>query len=395
MRTILFTWELGGGLGHMMQILPLARELRHRGHRIFVAVRDLSRARTVFGDGLVTLLQAPAKVGPPADPFRPPYTFAHILHNVGYADFDELAGLVAAWRGLIETIRPNLILFDHSPTALLASRGFPVHRITMGAGFFCPPNQHPLPNLRSWASPDPAQLKADEDRLLSRINHVLAIGNVAPLDHIAQLHADVDDTFLLTFRELDHYPNRPEPTRYRGAWVRSEGKPPQWPGGSGKRIYAYLKSFPTLPHLLEQLRNLGNRTLVFVDGIDPRVQERFACPTLRFENQRLDIKAVAAECDVSILNANHGTAVALLLAGKPLLQLPIYLEQGMFAYTINRMGAALQADIAKPQHITAALQRMLTESSFTNNANAFAARYKNFDPECENNEMVDRIESLL
>ena len=34
----LFTWELGGGLGHMMQILPMARELALRGHQVICAL---------------------------------------------------------------------------------------------------------------------------------------------------------------------------------------------------------------------------------------------------------------------------------------------------------------------------------------------------------------------
>ena len=224
---------------------------------------------------------------------------------------------------------------------------------------------------------------------------MLAIFNAPRLERIGQLYSQVDDTFLLTFRELDHYSNRPGQSRYRGAWVRSEGKPPQWPAGTGKRIYCYLKDFPALPQLLDHLKMLANPTIVFVDGIAPEVQERFTCPSLRFENQRLNIQAVSAECDVAILNANHGTAVALLLAGKPLLQLPIYLEQAMFARTINRMGAALQADIAKPQPIAAALQRLLTETSFTHNAKEFADRYKAYDQERENQQMVDRIEALL
>jgi hypothetical protein len=39
-RTILFCWELGGGLGHLMQMLPLADDLVKSGHRVFVALRD-------------------------------------------------------------------------------------------------------------------------------------------------------------------------------------------------------------------------------------------------------------------------------------------------------------------------------------------------------------------
>ena len=33
-RSILFAWELGAGLGHLMQMLPLATDLAKAGHRI-------------------------------------------------------------------------------------------------------------------------------------------------------------------------------------------------------------------------------------------------------------------------------------------------------------------------------------------------------------------------
>ena len=46
MGNILFTWELGGGLGHLMQIQPLAKAMGERGHKVFAALTDLSRARS-------------------------------------------------------------------------------------------------------------------------------------------------------------------------------------------------------------------------------------------------------------------------------------------------------------------------------------------------------------
>ena len=50
--------------------------------------------------------------------------FAHLLYNNGFYDADSLKATVQAWRELYETVRPDLIVFDHSPTALLAACGF-------------------------------------------------------------------------------------------------------------------------------------------------------------------------------------------------------------------------------------------------------------------------------
>ena len=51
MATILFTWELGGGLGHLVPLTPLVRALSDRGHRVFAALNDLNRADVTFGHG--------------------------------------------------------------------------------------------------------------------------------------------------------------------------------------------------------------------------------------------------------------------------------------------------------------------------------------------------------
>src|SRR4051794_14012883 len=118
MATVLMAWELGAGLGHLQRLRPGAEQLLRRGHRGYAAVRDLSRAGTVFRELDVKLLQAPQKLRPPPSEFKPPLTFPHILHNTGFADLIELAAMAGAWRNLLELVRPNVVLFDHSPTAL-------------------------------------------------------------------------------------------------------------------------------------------------------------------------------------------------------------------------------------------------------------------------------------
>src|SRR5205807_5906136 len=117
---------------------------------------------------------------------------------------------------------------------------------------------------------------------------------------------------------------RTEKLRKRIIAVSAGGKAPLWPEGKGKRIYAYLKGFPALPQLLQHLKRVGNPTLIFVDGVDRKTQERFASPSIRFETEPLDLRQVSSECDVAILNGTHNTACTMLLAGKPSLQLPLF-----------------------------------------------------------------------
>ena len=58
MPTVLLAWELGGGLGHFMNLRPLAEGLRRRGHRVVAALRDLSVARRFLADAPTSAAEA-------------------------------------------------------------------------------------------------------------------------------------------------------------------------------------------------------------------------------------------------------------------------------------------------------------------------------------------------
>ena len=42
MARIVFAWELGEGMGHVVPYVPLLKALRSKGHRLLFALRDLS-----------------------------------------------------------------------------------------------------------------------------------------------------------------------------------------------------------------------------------------------------------------------------------------------------------------------------------------------------------------
>ena len=118
---ILLTWELGGGLGHLMNLRPLAQELAARRHQVFVAARDLSLGPRVFDVLPVVLLPAPWK-SRPTEQVSPVATYADLLLNIGCGDADCLTAQLQAWRNLFGLVQPDLLVCDHSPTALLAAR---------------------------------------------------------------------------------------------------------------------------------------------------------------------------------------------------------------------------------------------------------------------------------
>jgi hypothetical protein len=116
--TVFFAWELGAGLGHITQIAPLANALLRRGHTVYAALCELKSATGIFGPG-VHILSAPhlERALRPPPPTR---SFVDILADLTFGDDSVLAAHAQAWRNLYRLTRPDVMVFDHSPTATAA-----------------------------------------------------------------------------------------------------------------------------------------------------------------------------------------------------------------------------------------------------------------------------------
>ena len=394
MGTALLTWELGAGLGHLVNLLPIAEGLKQRGHRVVAALKDLSRADRFFGSHGVEFVQAPVRQNPPPALIEPPRTYAHVLHNIGFADAAELRTFAKGWRYLINMVDPDLIVFDHSPTALLAAQSCRARKVLIGTGFFQPLDEYPLTDLQPWLPPDADRWHADEDRLLNQVNGLLAEWGSEPFGRLSQLYHRVDDSILATFPELDHFANR-QGGQYYGAWPYIGGKPPVWPSGGRRRIYAYLNPFPALIALLQMLADSGESVLVSVNKIDDATVGRFAGDRMRFEREPLDMSQVATECHAAVLNGNHGTTVGMLMAGRPLLQVPFTLEQVLFSLAVKRLGAATVATPQQSNAFATRFQRLMDGSSYREAAQRFATTHADYDPRREIGRIIDRCNELI
>jgi UDP:flavonoid glycosyltransferase YjiC (YdhE family) len=151
--------------------------------------------------------------------------------------------------------------------------------------------------------------------------------------------------------------------------------------------------------VLAALAELSGPTVVFGDGVDSSVRKKFeAVPTMRFETRRLDMARVREECDLAVLNANHGTLCQLLLGGKPMLQVPLQLEQQILARRVEQMGATetvWNRGEGAAEEIRRKLAAVATEPRYAEAAGRFARKYASFDPAAQVGRMVARVEELI
>src|SRR5207244_9186520 len=85
MSRLLCVWELGTGYGHLGRLLPVALELRQRGHEVVFALRDLTYAEAFLGRRGFRLLQSPVWMGEGRGGDSP-LNYAELLGNFGFLD---------------------------------------------------------------------------------------------------------------------------------------------------------------------------------------------------------------------------------------------------------------------------------------------------------------------
>jgi hypothetical protein len=371
----------------------VADELIRRGHGVVAAVRDLRAAEIVFGTTPIRYLPAPFQQIRPRRPFRPTRSYAQLLFNAAFADEADWMARHQAWRTIFDLTTPDVIVFEHSPTALLASRGYPCRRVLLGTGFCAPPAVYPLPALGASRKSDHDRWKREEAQIVAVANRMLQRSGQPPLRHLCDVYGQVDANFLTTYAELDHFGPRPGAS-YFGTHSPCLGAPPKWPDGSGKRIFAYLKRTKGLPETLRLLRELEQPTIVYGDWVTPPARRKFGSRTLCLETQPLDLESVSRTCHIAILNGTHGATATFLLAGKPLLQLPIFLEQKITSERTVQLAAGLAANRSKPGEVRSKLDQLLQSERFRRGAEAFAARYASRDARRDFRQLIQQIEGF-
>lgn len=377
MKKILFTWELGAGLGHVQPIKQRCELLRE--HALYTAVQNLSSAETVFGNTPVTLLQAPYIQLPEKQLIEHALGFSDLLYNSGFASLSILNSLVEAWRTLFHLVRPDLVVFDHSPSALLASRGCTFRKVIVGTGFMCPPVGNPFGVFFPGRLTEEAcrRLLQTERSIMDVCNRVLENSRQRLMGHISELYADVDKVLLTTLPGLDHF-NRTDSAEYLGLHPAPSGLRPEWPDADGKRIYAYLKPFPNLAWLLQQLKQSGHAAIVYANSVDRNLLDQYRGDTMRFTTEPIDLQSVAESCDFAILNSNHDTAGQLLSAGIPLIAIPLTREQQLLTGALVKTGACIEAHPDSLEEMSHALSA-INRGNYKQAAEAFSSRYRGVD----------------
>lgn len=347
MARILCTWELGTDLGHLSHLrLPIQIALQ-LGHEVYLAARQLDHIRDVLGDMPVVCLQAPFKQKVVAADQSAYLSYTHLMARQCFSGVNELEMYLRGWRAIFDLVRPDLVLFEHSPTALIAAGGYRFKKVLVGNGFNIPPSLAPcVPFAPFVTTPKTAPvldaLRADDTVLLTVINAALGRVKAPAFAGLGDIYAQADQQFLMTFPGLDQFGERLG-QRYLGVESPSARQWPHWPPGRGPKVFAYLHAIPSLEPLLQDLQAAKVCALLYVRHLPPRLRDAYTSDHLYFVDHLLDLLKVAEQAAWVINHGNHNTAATFMRAGIPQLLIPMHQEQLFVALRLVAQGGAVMA----------------------------------------------------
>lgn len=347
---VLFVWELGFGLGHVAREVPIALELRRRGHEVLFAVRNLVAAQSALAAFDIAFLQAPLPQLRRRSPRSPRQyrSYADILAAAGFAERAALGDWLLAWKHTLALIRPQVVVCDYSPAAQLAAKlgGYPV--VQIGTGFELPPAGRLLPDISPSRSTPVAHLRSREERVMRALRAACRAAGYQPPRRLAELYA-TDAPLLATLPEVDCFGPRSGEgaARYVGPLYEEDmGVDLHWPSvpARAKRVFVYLRlEYLRGPQVLEAvlaaLKASGAAVIACVPDAGA-LAARYSDGAMQVSLEPVRLGPLLKEADLVVSNAGAGLSAQALLAGVPLLLLPHFLEQVLNAQAMTRSGAA-------------------------------------------------------
>ncbi|MGJ7574290.1 glycosyltransferase [Variovorax sp. RB2P76] len=339
---ILAVAELGANWGHLLRLLPVIRALRARGHVVRLAAANVAAARSLLSDEPVEIVQCPGALVNVRVPAKGGLdAYAGILDQCVFGSDAALALTLQQWDECLAAWPPDAVLTDFAPGALLVARLHRLPLVQLATGWEAPPPGALLPIIRPWRQVNLRAVEMLEATLLARLNSWCAKFAVEPLHRLSDLYA-TGTQLLAVLAETDHFAPRAEANYIGPIFAADFGERVDWPaarGRVGSKVLVYLAPDRRNPVILHALGASGAQVVAVLPGTAEIGLGLM--PNVRVQRGPLQLAPLLRDADLVIGNAGHGMSAASLLAGIPMMVLPLNVEQAIITGKLVATGAVV------------------------------------------------------
>ena len=257
-------------------------------------------------------------------------SWARWLLETGHADKPTLRARFDWWQRALITLRPALVVTEFAPTALLAARAMRIPTAVSGGAYYTPPSTVPrfeelltskealLHGPVAEDGPDP-----DEDAIRAVINDTLGPHGLPTLARLSEVYR-ADVSLVRGLPLFDPYRDwRDQPL------VLPLDDMPPLQGQPGDEVFIYFSNTELGdPAFCDTLRRMPFPARLVAPNLAPRFAAELAGnPNLTIADTPLPPAEIVARSRAILCLGQSGMLSLALLAGVPVLSLPIQQEQ--------------------------------------------------------------------
>jgi len=346
-KTILYAWELGEGLGHLPVLKAFAEGLKADGVHARFVLRETTSAEQVLASTGGSIHAAPHWAKPKL-PEKRSRSLTDIMAANGYTQADHAAALISAWDRVINTLKPDLIVCDHAPSACLSAYGrVPV--AIVGNGFAVTPTDGDwFPEFA------PGEGKPEHQAyVFEAIQGAFKALGRPPLPTITAPFRGVFRG-VYTFPVLDTY----RAVRHERLLGPIEAQPSLTPLPQRRRIFIYSAAdFARIEALTQCVMDLGVEASIYLRGnVGPRANILRSRGVEVFDTPP-KLADILPKVSVVFSHAGPGFTNAALTSGRPHIVFPRHFEAHAVALGLVDLGCGIRLDELTPATFRAAFER--------------------------------------
>lgn len=398
-RFLFATWEGGG---HVQPMLLAAKGLMAQGHAALV-VSDACNAADAAAHGVPfeAWRTAPSRPdrSPESDPLKDwlARTPVEVIHGILDGMICGPAARFAADTvALIDAFRPDVVVVHElmfgvmagaearrAKLAIFASNVWSLPTIDGAPPFGAGVAPAATDDMRAFHRRVQTATRCAYQEGLPAYNAMRAGLGLAPLADLFDQLGAAGRILVATSRAFDFDQLLPEPYRYVGPYFEdppwTDGWTSPWPAGDARPLV--LVSFSTMYQgqetaLARTIEALGRLEVRGVVTLGPVLSvDDFPAPANVLVTARAPHTPILPLASAVVTHAGHASALRPLMAGAPVVAIPLGRDQPDNAARIVERGAGLRlgAD-ASPDEIAAAVWRVIEEPRFRAAAAALGAR---------------------